>query len=138
MPLPFLDAVKDLLVAALGPQLAPGVRDYLDLFADDGVLETPYVPPGSTSRLEGKPAITAFLGELRGVIRLADLSLLAAYPAQDGITTVLEYDGTVHLEKAGTQFRQRYIAVLQLRDGRLALWREYTNPIAAKTATAAP
>lgn len=138
MPLPFLDAVRDLLVAALGPHLAPGVGDYMDLFADDGVLETPYVPPGSTSRLEGKPAIIAFLDKLRGVIRLADFSLLAAYPAQDGITTVLEYDGTVHLEQAGTQFRQRYIAVLQLNDGRLALWREYTNPIAAKAATAAP
>ena len=64
--------------------------------------------------------------------------MLAAYPAQDGITTVLEYDGTVHLEQAGMQFRQRYVAVLQIRDGRLTLWREYTNPIAAKTATAAP
>lgn len=138
MPLPFLDAVKDLLVTALGPQLASGVHDYMDLFAEDGVLETPYVPPGNTSRLEGKPAITAFLGRLHGVIRLADFNLLAAYPAQDGITTVLEYDGTVHLEKAGTQFRQRYIAVLQLRNGRLALWREYTNPVAAKAATAAP
>ena len=71
MPLPFLDAVKDLLVAALGSHLAPGVRDYMDLFADDGVLETPYVPPGSTSRLEGRPAIVAFLDELHGVIRLA-------------------------------------------------------------------
>ena len=72
------------------------------------------------------------------MLRLADFTLLAAYPVQDGMTTVLEYDGTVHLEQAGTQFRQRYIAVLQLRDGRLALWREYTNPIAAKTATGAP
>ncbi len=132
-PLPFLDAVKDLLVGALGGQLSPGVTDYMDLFAEDGVLETPYVPPGSTSRLQGKPAIAAFLDTLRGVIRLADFSLLAAYPAQDGIT-VLEYEGTVHLEKPGKRFRQRYIAVLRLRGGRLALWREYTNPLAAKTA----
>ena len=133
-PLPFLDAVKDLLVGALGGQLSPGVTDYMDLFAEDGVLETPYVSPGSTSRLQGKPAIAAFLDTLRGVIRLADFSLVAAYPAQDGVTTVLEYEGTVHLEKPGTRFRQRYIAVLQVRGGRLALWREYTNPLAAQAA----
>ncbi len=134
--LPFLDAVKDLLVNALGSRLSPGVAGYMDLFAEDGVLETPYVAPGSTSRLQGKPAIAGFLDTLRGVIRLTDFRLLAAYPAQDGVT-VLEYEGTVHLEKQSTRFQQRYIAVLQLRGGRLALWREYTNPLAAGTASAA-
>lgn len=133
MPLPFLDAVKDVMVTALGAQLAPGVADYLDLFCHDGVLETPYVPPGSPSRWEGQ-AIAAFLGKLQGVIRLADFSVVAAYPAQDGATTVLEYNGTVHLEKPGTQFRQRYIAVVTLRDGRIALWREYLNPLASQAA----
>ena len=133
MPLPFLDAARDLMVTALGARLAPGVTDYLDLFCDDGVLETPFVSPGSASRWEGQ-AIAAFLGTLHGVIRLADFSLVAAYPAQDGATTVLEYDGTVHLEQDGTRFRQRYIAVVTLRDGRIALWREYLNPLASQAA----
>ena len=132
--LPFLDAVKDLMIDALGSGLAPGVCDYMDLFAEDGVLETPYVPPGSTSRLEGKPAIAGFLATLRGVIRLAGFRLLASYPAQDGVT-VLEYEGIVHLEKQGTLFNQRYISVLWLQEGRLALWREYTNPLAAQGAS---
>lgn len=131
--LPFLDAVKDLLVDALGSRLSPGVVGYMDLFAEDGVLETPYVAPGSASRLQGKPAIAGFLDTLRGVIRLADFRLLAAYPAQDGVT-VLEYEGVVHLEKQGARFQQRYISVLRLQDGRLVLWREYTNPLASASA----
>ncbi len=135
--LPFLDAVKDLLVDALGSRLTPGVTGYMDLFAEDGVLETPYVAPGSNSHLQGKSAIAGFLDTLGGVIRLADFHLLAAYTAQDGVT-VLEYEGTVHLEKQGTQFHQRYISVLRLQGGRLALWREYTNPLAAQSASAAP
>ncbi len=133
MRLPFLDAAKDLMVTALGARLSPGVADYLDLFCQDGVLETPYVSPGSPSRWEG-PAIAGYLGTLSGVIRLADFSLVAAYPAQDGATIVLEYDGTVHLENSGTQFRQRYVAVVMLRDGRIALWREYLNPLASQAA----
>ena len=130
--------MKDLVVGALGSQLTPGVDDYLDLFADDGVLETPYVAPGSISRVEGRDAIGVFLDKLRGVIRLADFALIATFPAQDGITTVLEYEGTVYLEKQGTRFHQRYIAVFQVRGGRLSLWREYTNPSATGTATPAP
>ena len=64
-------------------------------------LETPYVAPGSTSRLQGKPAIAGFLATLRGVIRLADFSLLAAHPAHDAVTP-LEHQRTVQLEKQGT------------------------------------
>lgn len=134
MSLPFLDAAKDLMVTALGARLSPGVADYMDLFCEHGVLETPYVAPGRPSRWEGTQAIAAFLGRLSGVIRLADFSLVAAYPAQDGATTVLEYDGTVHLEKDGARFRQRYIAVVKLQDGRIALWREYLNPLASQAA----
>ncbi len=134
MPLPFLDAVKVLLVDALGDRLAPGVDDYVDLFSDDGVLETPYVSPGAPSRWEGRAAIAAFLGKLRGSIRLADIRLTASYPAADGAAHVLEYEGTVHLERDGTQFRQRYISVVRLAAGRIVLWREYTNPLAAEAA----
>ena len=47
---------------------------------------------------------------------------------------MLEYDGTVHLEKNGTRFRQRYVAIVTLRDGRIALWREYLNPLASQAA----
>ena len=55
----------------------------------------------------------------------------------DGATVVLEYEGIVHLERDGTQFRQRSISVVQLAAGRIVLWREYTNPLAAKAATPA-
>ena len=133
MPLPFLDAAKDLMVTALGPRLSPGVADYLDLFCPDGVMETPYVSPGRPGRWQGE-AIGAYLATLSGVIRLADFSLVAAYPAQDGATVVLEYDGTVHLEKKGTRFRQHYVGIVTLRDGRIALWREYLNPLASQAA----
>ena len=127
----------DLLADALGERLFLGVDDYMDLFSDEGVLETPYVPPGARSRSEGRAAIAAFLDMLQGVIRLADVRLTASYPAADGATVVLEYEGTVHLERDGTRFSQRYTSVVQLAAGRIVLWREYANPLAAKAATPA-
>lgn len=132
--LPHLDAVTGLLVAALGDRLAPGVSDYMDLFHEDGVLETPYVSADNPSRWEGRPAIAAFLETLCGVVRLADFRLLDVYPAEDSATVVLEYEGTVQLEQQGRQFRQRYISVVRTERGRIALWREYTNPLASKIA----
>ncbi len=134
MPFPYLQAVTDLIRTALADRLDPAVRDYLDLFADDGVMETPYVRPGGSGRSEGRPAIAARMEALRGVVRLSDFALTATYPGADS-QVALEYAGTVHLEQKGVRFRQNYVAVLHLRDGRLALWREYTNPLAAEGAT---
>ncbi len=34
----------------------------------------------------------------------------------------------------GTRFRQRYVGIVTLRDGRIALWREYLNPLASQAA----
>lgn len=135
MPFPFLQAVTDLMRTALADRLDPAVQDYLDLFTDDGVMETPYVRPGSDGRSEGRSAIAARMEALRGVVRLSDFTLMATYPGADSQVVALEYTGTVHLEQKGVRFRQSYVAVLHLRDGRLALWREYTNPLAAEGAT---
>ena len=131
---PFLDAVTRLLTSALGHRLAPGVGDYLDLFSEDGVLELPYAPDGVT-HIAGRAAIAAHLERIRGQIVLEDMTLKASYPSEGG-RVVLEYDGIVHVLAADRRFPQSYIAVLQVVDGRLRLFREYLNPQAGAKAKA--
>lgn len=132
---PFLDGNKRLLVEALGDRLAPGVADYLDLFTHDAVLEIPYGRTVEGDRAEGRAAIAAFMEQLRGRVTLESMTLGALHEAADG-TVVLEYDGTVRAETAGVRFRQRYIAVVTLRDGRIAAFREYSNPLLVREAFA--
>lgn len=142
MPFPFLRSNTDLLKASLGDRLAPGVEDYLDLFRDDAVLELPYGATEAGDRVEGKAAIAAYMERLRGVVTLEDMRLTASYACTAGTagtageTAVLEYVGIVHAEGKDVRFRQRYIAVVVVRDGRIALFREYTNPLLAKNAFA--
>ena len=140
---PFLAANKRLLQTALGDWLAPGVEDYLDLFRDDAVLEIPYGATEAGDRVEGKAAISAYMEQLRGKVTLEEMRLTASYVSPGGEgggaagdTMVLEYAGTVHAEKREVRFRQRYIAVVTVRDGRIALFREYTNPLLARNAFA--
>ncbi len=132
---PFLDGNKRLLVDALGRRLAPGVADYLDLFTDDAVLEIPYGVTAEGDRVEGRAAIAAYMEQLRGHVTLEAMALRALHQATDG-TLVLEYDGTVQAEAAGVRFHQRYVAVVALRDGRIAAFREYSNPLLAREAFA--
>lgn len=137
----FLAANTRLLQTALGHRLAPGVEDYLDLFRDDAVVEFPYKATEAGDRVEGKAAIAAYMEQLRGVVTLENMRLTASYacPADAGgnaasDTVVLEYAGTVHAEKTGVRFGQLYIAVVTVRDGRIALFREYTNPLLVRNA----
>lgn len=123
----YLDTVKDLLIQALGERLAPGVPDYLDLFADDAVLETPYGLPDSRTRVVGRTDLAVFVESLRGYVELSDMTLRADYPSADGVV-VLEYDGTVRQPERGLTFDQRYIAVIHTRAGRVTVFREYSDP----------
>ncbi len=133
-PLPFLGGITRLLTTALGYRLAAGVEDYLDLFSDDAVLEIPYGATVAGQHADGKPAIAAYMEKLRGTVTLEDMTLEASHDA--GGTVVLEYRGTVHAERNDTRFEQRYVAVVTLRNGRIALFREYSNPLLAQQAFA--
>lgn len=123
---PYLGAVTRLLVDALGDRLAPGVRDYLDLFAENGVLETPYEPPQQTRRVAGREELASFVESLRGYVVLSDMRLQECHLSDDGYA-VLEYAGTVHQPRRDITFAQDYVAVVRTDRGRLTLFREYSD-----------
>ena len=130
----FLAGVTKLLTEALGDRLAGPVKDYLDLFGADAVLEIPYGPTAAGDRAEGKAAITAYMEKLRGTVVLEEMTLEALHDAGD--TVVLEYRGTVLAVGNNVRFEQRYIAIVGLRDGHIELFREYSNPLLAQRAFA--
>ena len=127
MTLPFLQPVTVLVVAALGGRLSPGVADYLDMFCDDGVLETPYVPARASSAWRGKAVIADYLSSLSDTMVMQSMTLRSSRPTERG--AVLEYSGDVYRSDHEVTFRQDYIAVIELRDGRIALFREYSDPL---------
>lgn len=119
---PHLDTVRAMLVDHLGDRLAPGVIDYADVFADDGVLELPF---GKALRLEGKAAIRTYTDALLGTITLGPRVVTAVHDA--GEVVVMEYRGSVENTEHRRTFEQSYIAVFHIRDGRIALFREYLD-----------
>lgn len=126
----FLDKSTQLVKRALRDTLAPGVAGYLDMFHDDAVFEFPYAPGGAV-RKEGKEQMAAYLHTIEGGNALDAFVLTAAYPMNDGQTTVLEYESRGHDQASGRPYRQHYIGIYQVTEGRLTLIREYFNPLAA-------
>lgn len=102
---------------------------FLDMFGDEGVLECPFAPQGALRRLSGKEAIRGYYKRLTAVQASDGMVLTASYSAEDGPDALLEYEGMVRNKRDGGTYRQRYLAVVTASHGRIALFREYWNPL---------
>jgi ketosteroid isomerase-like protein len=109
-----------------------------DLFAEDAVVETPFAPPGHPPRREGRQAILDGLNPQRAAfpIRIDGCRTRAVHDTADPETIIVEYDLTATSTRTGRQATAPFIGVLTVRDGRIAVWREYQHTLAIQQAVA--
>lgn len=120
-----------LLRAALGDRLAPA-DSLLDMFTDDVIFEFPYAPDGLPKRLEGSVALAAHLGRLGPLLSFGTMELGKIYAT--GETVIVEFSCKGEGVSTGAPYDQVYISVVTLRDGRIAHYRDYWNPLVVLTA----
>ena len=113
------------------------VAGALDLFTDDVVVEFPFAPPTLPDRHEGKAAFARFLtGALGGTRRMAFAAVrVEPLAAADRVAVVAEFRGDWELVN-GRHYRNTYIVLAELRDGRIQHWREFFNPLVVQDAFA--
>ena len=116
----------DVVTAALERIGGLDIEAALELADPDFVLELPYRADGGPNRMTGADAakFMRVLPKLFSRMRFSDVTL------HQGVTpghVIAEYrsDG---LTRDGRPYRNTYISVFELRDGRIVLWREYFDP----------
>jgi ketosteroid isomerase-like protein len=120
---------SDLLRSALGNWLAKGSNSFVDMVTDDVVMEFPFSPPGIVTRLEGKQAIADHLQRLGGLLEISSMSAPTVHRSVDPDHFVLEFEGHGRGLATGEPYDQQYISVIRLRDGKIAHYRDYWNPL---------
>jgi ketosteroid isomerase-like protein len=98
----------------------------------DGVMEFPFAPPGWPRRLEGRDAIAAYMRGYPDHIDLHDFPYLRIHRTTDVQTIVAEMRGLGRLVETGAPFDMTYIAVVTVREGQFASYRDYWNPLAVQ------
>jgi uncharacterized protein len=101
----------------------------LDLCADDVVFEFPFAPPGRPTRVEGKLALGDYLKALSGRVRLAGVSNLEIHETVKPDVASIEMTMTGTVTATGAPCEQSYVSVLTVRDGLIAHYRDYWNPL---------
>lgn len=125
------DSFSDLLHAALGDRLDPA-DSLLSLFTDDVIFEFPYAPEGLPNRLEGSTALAAHLERLGPLLTFGLMELGNVYA--DGETVIFEFSCNGSGVDTGAPYNQAYISVVTMRNGRIARYRDYWNPMVVLTA----
>ncbi|MFI0368127.1 nuclear transport factor 2 family protein [Actinomadura sp. 1N219] len=119
----------DLFRHSLRLLLDGDIPGWVGLWAEDGVMEFPFAPPGWPERLEGAAAIAAYMHPYPDHIDLHEL-IPRIHETAAPETIVVEMRGIGRLVKTHAPFDMTYIAVVTVKDGRFASYRDYWNPLA--------
>jgi ketosteroid isomerase-like protein len=118
------------------------IDGYAGMFEPDGVVELPFPLPGMPRRIEGREAIRRVLAPVwraqkESGRRIEKVDTLAVHGANDTELVVIEFD--LHgVEASGKPYRMSYVHVVTVRDGRIAVLKDYvdTNAIRARMKSA--
>jgi ketosteroid isomerase-like protein len=102
-----------------------------ELWAPDVVIETPFAA-GGPSRIEGRDNFLARTKTSRETIpiRVEEMRNVVVHETTDPNKIVVEYELVGVLLATGKRESALFIAVMEIRDGLLTLWREYQNTLA--------
>jgi uncharacterized protein len=131
---------KEIVSKFLQAEAKQDVQGMADVLAENIVFEMPFALPGLPDRVEGKGTVVEFmeqfLGKERGIFRGWDLHDIRIYPGGDPDLFFAELNVQSVVAQSGYQYRQKYIILFRVSDGRISHWREYLNPIPLQAAIA--
>ncbi|HEY6734912.1 MAG TPA: nuclear transport factor 2 family protein [Roseiarcus sp.] len=126
-----IESFPAMLRRVLGDRLASEATTFPDMFAAaDGVLEYPYAPPGLKTPLVGRDAIVANFQVIRKLLRIDNVTDVVVHETNNTQVVMIEFAGHGEGLITGEAYEQRYVSVIQVRDGHIVHYKDYWNPLA--------
>ncbi|MDX8032918.1 nuclear transport factor 2 family protein [Lentzea sp. BCCO 10_0856] len=119
----------DLIPKALQLLLDKDMIGFAGLWAEDGVMEFPFAPPGYPTRLEGRAAIEDYLRDYPKMLDIQSFPKQVVHQSVDPDVAVVEFDAEGVVVPTGKPYRFSYIAVITVRNGEIISYRDYWNPL---------
>jgi uncharacterized protein (TIGR02246 family) len=130
----------DVLARRRQLMLAGDADGFADLFAPDAVIEFSFHgPPGTPVRLEGRDAIREYSRQvMASPLRLEEYEVAELYQAQDPEVVIAEMRAKATVTTTGRSIRATSIQVLRIRNGHIALFRDFADPRFLEDVTGEP
>jgi uncharacterized protein len=112
--------------------------EWIDLWADEGVLEFPFAPAGRRRRYVGKSDILAYMKavavQMASRIKAEGLEYFHMHPMLDPAMSCVEMGLKGRNLETDAPYNQKYISIIETKGGKVSLYREYWNPIVSMDA----
>ena len=119
-------AVRDFLTALEQKDM----EQFAGVWAEDAVQEMPYAPKGFPKRVSGRANLIQHYAAWPENSGRADFtSALVFHPLQDPERIFAEFKGQVEIVPTGRIYHQRYGGLFLVKKGKIALFREYFDPV---------
>jgi uncharacterized protein len=101
-----------------------------DLWSHDVVIEAPFAPAGRQKRYQGRQQFLDATRQARESlpVRIEEFRDVTVHDA--GASLVIEYELAGTVLATGAKSAARFITVVELREGKATLWREYQDTLA--------
>src|SRR5262245_33670298 len=103
--------------------------EWIELWAEDGTCEFPYAPEGRPRLLRGKKAILAYMTGYPEWIAIDSIAEMRVHPMQDPELAVVEMAIRGRALTTARPYNQRYVILVETRNGKIRRYREYWNPL---------
>ena len=101
---------------------------FADLFTEDAVIELPFAAAGLPDRLAGQDAIREFATRTADwPFEIVDLRVRHLHRTADPEVVIVELTTLGRVTATGETFQVPCIQVFRIRDGRIALFRDYVG-----------
>jgi len=108
--------------------------EWIELWADDGVLEFPYAPAGRRRAYQGKADILAYMKHATGRVAADSVEQMRISPMLDPGMAVVELSFKGRALANDAPYNQSLVIFFEVQDGKLRRHREYWNPLATMDA----
>lgn len=120
---------REMLERVVPLLLSKDLNGFADLFAEDGVFELPFAPPGVPRHIQGREEIRAYLTAVDTPLVFKELRPVAIYEITEPEAIIAEYDAHGEVSTIGRPFTVRYLWVLRVSGGEIVSWRDYWSPL---------
>src|ERR1700728_2494512 len=103
--------------------------EWIELWADDGVLEFPYAPAGRRRAYLGKADILAYMKHATGRIAADSVEQMRISLMLDPGMAVVELSIKGRALANDAPYNQSFVIFFEVQDGKLRRHREYWNPL---------
>lgn len=108
--------------------------EWIDLWADDAICEFPFAAPDRPKTLEGRETILAYMRAYPSRFSVEGVDELRVHQGLDPNVVVVEMRIKGRAVETGKPYNQQFVIVAEARDGKLAHYREYWNPLVSAEA----